>query len=165
MQELYISKENLAYLLTKLKDKLYNKEEIIELIQSIIAEQLTEKNIDDIFETLVGHSIDIFKSNLLVTKNGLKIIIDDPTKTGFITADDKDLTELFPKLSEISVTDIGTVNTITDINVNTNNNKLTITCNKTNMTQSYCTYCTYCSHCYLSNCYYNCNYIQCNLCQ
>jgi len=46
----YISQENLAYLLANLKDKLYNKEEIITLLNEAATEQLSEPEIDAMFE-------------------------------------------------------------------------------------------------------------------
>jgi len=114
---------------------------------------------------IIGHSKNL-KSKIL-TEDGIKTSRLDTNKTGFILANDQDLSEVIPKLNEISIESQGFGNIISDINIDISDNKLTIKYNKSNIIVSHCTYCspsTYCTYCTVAYCSY-CTYcVWCTQC-
>ena len=168
MDNKFISKNNLLDLLNKLRDKIYTKEEVISLIEDITTIELSENELDEILEKFNNLLYITPEIQKLLSYKGIKTSRLDNNKSGFILSNDQDISDIFLKFTDIQNPVItGSGNVISDLVINTNNNKLNINYSKTNILPiTYCSYCSYCSYCnsYCSNCYCDQCIVQCSPC-
>ena len=82
-------------------------------------------------------------SSLIVNINdqGIKTTRSDTSKTGFILANDQDISEMFLTTNNISLATSGSGNMLADISVSVSGNKLILTKVMGSSITGYCTYC------------------------